>query len=404
VTAGMLDAVQVLMDATCVREFIGHGRGRSVTTHSSMRVVSDSRVENHTLWRRYAMQCRGHLRPADSAVQDDTWQHLPGELEKSLDRGRNKCFLFHGPKPELAAVISAQGFEERVANDHGLLGAGVYFAENSSKSDDYVQPDEKGYCNLFLTRVCLGSPFISNNRLSGLHRPPCVEACESGSACGHVRFDSVIGEKRSNDRRACLERYREFIVFDRIQCYPEFLIRYMRESAGERSAREKRKAEARRQVELKQKRLREEREAHKRERKERGEAEERKRAEEQMAKEKKKKEEAALLEKRAKAKALVQERRAIQERAEEQLARAQERRRVCLESQSTEGRFVPLDSSNWESSLRLDAPSFEPSWIASRANRGYSTESVSSRTASGNSQLKVSAASFEARTTTNLYS
>jgi hypothetical protein len=238
VTAEMLDAVQVLMDATCVGEFLGRGR----SAYSSMRVVSISRVENHTLWRRYAMQCRGHLRPADSksAVQVDTWQHLPEELEESLDRGLNECFLFHGTKPELAAVICAQGFEERVANDHGLFGAGVYFAENSSKSDGYVKPDEKGYCNMFLTRVCLGAPFISNNQLSGLRRPPCVEACESGRACGHVRFDSVIGEKRGNDRRACLEKYREYIVYDRNQCYPEFLIRYVRESAGERSAREKR--------------------------------------------------------------------------------------------------------------------------------------------------------------------
>jgi hypothetical protein len=147
--------------------------------------------------------------------------------------------------------------------------------------------------------------------------------------------------------------------------------------------------------------LREEREAKERERKEREEAEERKRAEEQMEQEKNEKEQAV----RAKAEALVQERRAIQERAEEQLARARERGRVRLESQSTEGRFVPNDPSNRETSLRLDAPSFEPSWIDSRANRGlcFSMESVLVGTASGNSQLKVSAASFEPRTTTNFY-
>ena len=50
-----------------------------------------------------------------------------------LNSNLNECFLYHGTKREIADIIVAHGFDERLAQLKGLYGAGNYFAENASK-------------------------------------------------------------------------------------------------------------------------------------------------------------------------------------------------------------------------------------------------------------------------------
>ena len=58
----------------------------------------------------------------------------------------NEIYLFHGTKKRNVEAIKTTGFDERVASDSGLFGSGIYFSENSSKSDEYVVPgDDKVY-------------------------------------------------------------------------------------------------------------------------------------------------------------------------------------------------------------------------------------------------------------------
>jgi hypothetical protein len=64
----------------------------------------------------------------------------------------NEHYLFHGTKPECVDVLTHRGFDERVGELGGLFGAGCYFAENSSKSDQYVPPDSAGQF-MFICRV-----------------------------------------------------------------------------------------------------------------------------------------------------------------------------------------------------------------------------------------------------------
>jgi hypothetical protein len=47
-------------------------------------------------------------------------------------------------------VVYQRGFDEKVSSLGGLFGAGCYFSENSSKSDQYVPPGDKHY--MFLCR------------------------------------------------------------------------------------------------------------------------------------------------------------------------------------------------------------------------------------------------------------
>lgn len=44
--------------------------------------------------------------------------------------------MFHGTKPEAADLIAMNHFDMAFACKTGLFGAGLYFAENSSKSDE----------------------------------------------------------------------------------------------------------------------------------------------------------------------------------------------------------------------------------------------------------------------------
>src|SRR5690349_11704467 len=67
-----------------------------------------------------------------------------------------------------------KGFEERVSRLEGLFGAGIYFTENSSKADEYTTPDEKELCYLFLSRVCLGNPYVTEQPMNGTRRPPPI--------------------------------------------------------------------------------------------------------------------------------------------------------------------------------------------------------------------------------------
>jgi hypothetical protein len=69
---------------------------------------------------------------------------------------------------------------------------------------------------MLLSRVVLGEAFYTSASRNNERRPPPLP--DSGSAVLH---DSVIGQIDAN-------RYREFIVYDRAQTLPEYLLQYRR--------------------------------------------------------------------------------------------------------------------------------------------------------------------------------
>ena len=87
-------------------------------------------------------------------------------------------------------------------------------AENSPKADQYSTPNSSNSFFIFLSRVTLGSPFIAQSSHNDLRRPPE----RKDKKC---LYDSLLGKMPGY-------RYREFVVYDKSQCYPEFLIEYKR--------------------------------------------------------------------------------------------------------------------------------------------------------------------------------
>eukprot|EP00808_Paulinella_micropora_P012300 g43991.t1 len=147
-------------------------------------------------------------------------------LEKAAGRFRcQRGLAMARDQGSLWEVIAEQGLDERLAGN-GLFGHGIYFAENSSKSDEYIVPDRQGNCYIFLARVCLGVPCSTLQSTNGMRRPP------PRSQDPPLLYDSVRAEGKHHAKfpqpGAYLERYREFIVFDRKLTYPEILVTFQR--------------------------------------------------------------------------------------------------------------------------------------------------------------------------------
>lgn len=142
----------------------------------------------------------------------------------SLDVTCNEFYLFHGSKPSSVKDICMNDFLLKMAGAHRgtLYGSGVYFAESSSKADEYAEDDKDGiYRGLYamlLCRVTLGRLLVTEEvRPDGAK----LEAACRGPAATH---HSVLG-----DREKARGTYREFVLFGTKQAYPEFVVIYRRQ-------------------------------------------------------------------------------------------------------------------------------------------------------------------------------
>lgn len=130
-----------------------------------------------------------------------------------------EAYLFHGSCPGGALGIGEDGFDmSRVGTNVGtMFGAGAYMAEASSKSDEYATEDPSGLFAgkfaLLLCRTLLGNMFY----ITESNIPRIEDALATG------KFQTVLG-----DCEAAVDTYREFVVFDEAQIYPEYVIIYTR--------------------------------------------------------------------------------------------------------------------------------------------------------------------------------
>lgn len=194
---------------------------------SGLKVTHVMRMEDSKLWSRY-LEKRSELakRPRPRLIRQ-----LPGsgaiKTTACCENGPfhlpapalNEVYLFHGSSPAGALGIGNDGFNmSKVGSNVGtMFGGGAYFAEASSKSDEYANTDPGGvfagkYAFL-LCRVLVGNAFY----ITQSDIPAIEEALATGS------YDAVLG-----DREAAVGTYREIVVFDESQIYPEYVVVYER--------------------------------------------------------------------------------------------------------------------------------------------------------------------------------
>eukprot|EP00743_Colponemidia_sp_Colp-15_P009984 GILK01010955.1.p1 GENE.GILK01010955.1~~GILK01010955.1.p1 ORF type:complete len:1401 (-),score=269.56 GILK01010955.1:37-3882(-) len=225
VTADVKKEMQSLFDKCCNVHTLGHGRDQQQAgSYSQLEVHTVWRVENFKLWNKF-MARKMELKSLGKGVKgatgtgtetvstdQDSWVR-----DTQLNGRLNEKFLFHGTDAVVADIICEHGFDERVAALGGMFGAGIYFAEQSSKSDQYVRRDSQGLFYMFVSRVMLGTQvYHTQGSMIQIRRPPDLPG--QRGRC----FDSVVFD-------ATGQHYREFIVYDRTQAYPEFLVAYERQ-------------------------------------------------------------------------------------------------------------------------------------------------------------------------------
>jgi hypothetical protein len=220
--AALLQGFQHLMNKTCTLSALGKGLDQLCKmSYSSLVVKRVTRIENPRVWMAYQQHGQqftldlagkaAPLLPTDAI----TLNHLPGVMESGLEAKHNEVYLWHGTGPEIVPLITVGGFDERVCSLNGLFGAGIYFAEHCSKSDQYCTPDSTNTFFIFLARVRLGSQGKVSICQAGARRPP------PKVPGGQELHDSLLGQTAPN-------KYREFVVYDRCKCYPEYVIQYER--------------------------------------------------------------------------------------------------------------------------------------------------------------------------------
>uniref|UniRef100_A0A8C2L3B2 Poly [ADP-ribose] polymerase n=1 Tax=Cyprinus carpio TaxID=7962 RepID=A0A8C2L3B2_CYPCA len=186
-------SVEEEMQST-IREHRDGGHAGGVFNRYS--IVKIQKVCNKKLWERYT--------------------HRRKEVSEENHNHANERMLFHG-SPFVNAIIH-KGFDERHAYIGGMFGAGIYFAENSSKSNQYVygigggtgcplHKDRSCYMcqrHLLFCRVTLGKSFLQFSAMKMAHSPP-----------GH---HSVTGRPSVNGLALA-----EYVIYRGEQAYPEYL-------------------------------------------------------------------------------------------------------------------------------------------------------------------------------------
>uniref|UniRef100_A0A671S5R7 Poly (ADP-ribose) polymerase family, member 12a n=1 Tax=Sinocyclocheilus anshuiensis TaxID=1608454 RepID=A0A671S5R7_9TELE len=152
-------------------------------------IHSIERVQNLSLWRVFQWQKEQmNKRNGGSAV--------------------DQRYLFHGTDESLLAAICEQNFDWRICGSHGTLyGKGSYFARDSSYSDKYAKSRNGKTKKMFVALVLVGNFTRGNNTLV---RPP-----QKPNSQGF--YDSCV----DNETNPAI-----FVVFEKFQIYPEYIIEY----------------------------------------------------------------------------------------------------------------------------------------------------------------------------------
>jgi len=123
------------------------------------------------------------------------------EMAQKNGRDANERLVWHGSRNNAYDLILREGFDIRVANMNGAIGAGVYFAVSSSTSNGYVVGNER-VKKMFYCRVLLGE---MGQGQQGLRRPP---------------------EKKKGQLYDSVGNSTMYVVFDNNQAFPEYVIHY----------------------------------------------------------------------------------------------------------------------------------------------------------------------------------
>jgi len=207
------------------------------------KLVRAQRNQNRDLWVKYAL--------ARQAIEEDCARENVVEfalhivesctdLDHPLSTECNEWRVFHGSSHGACIGICGSNFRVSLAGTGAtwkdpekgkgtpLYGFGIYFAERITKADEYAEPvpegEDEGLHNVLVCRVVAGRVnVVTTNAID-------KEGLKKDVFQGP--FHSVLG-----DRVVTLNKpYREVVVYDKDQVYPEFLLTYARSYESDRGS------------------------------------------------------------------------------------------------------------------------------------------------------------------------
>ncbi|CAJ1418061.1 unnamed protein product [Effrenium voratum] len=163
--------------------------------------------------------------PDPSFFTRDAMDHFPGlqDVLGTLDDELNEVYLWHGTQVRTGLQIAQEDFNLTFAGSGAgtMYGKGLYFCESATKADEYARDEPGGHYEgvraLLLCRICVGKFHYTQDR-----EPTAIDKYTSGES------DSTVG-----DRAKSVNTYREIVVYDTDQVYPEYLVLYERLQKGE---------------------------------------------------------------------------------------------------------------------------------------------------------------------------
>ena len=172
-----------------------------------------------------------HISPA--ALDLDGREAVMADSQHRLDCGAplacevDEKILLHGTSWSNADCIVMHGFDHRTCR-RGMYGDGVYFAGAACKSHQYSCGTHSGKASLckcertlIIARVALGDAYHASGTLYGERRPPN----RTGAAGTHGSVAVNPGAVTGHHMPA--QVHQEFVIFDREQAYPAFVVQYL---------------------------------------------------------------------------------------------------------------------------------------------------------------------------------
>lgn len=240
-------AIQSVLDGT----WLARGtRDREGTVPLGGQVIDVQRIEDRDMWvvyhnqkeriRRNRGQCQAvpglvgspscgvadslPPRPVKTMVATcgDDSSLLSDCLSRRLEGDLNEYYLWHGTAPGKANSIVEEGFclDLSGSNRGKMYGRGAYFAECSSKADEYAADGDLLYRGIYCMLLC--RVVCGQLKVLTLKDAQAAEDAVTGG-----EYDGILG-----DREASVGTYREFVVFRERQIYPEYAVLYRRRRAS----------------------------------------------------------------------------------------------------------------------------------------------------------------------------
>jgi len=195
------------------------------------------RNQNIDLWTKYRAtraaigeECDNGGSPTERMPVQSSGPVFDGLAGPELQVKHNEWQLFHGGPKDALKQICHDNFNHGLAGTGGtwkeegdtwgvpLYGFGVYFAEYITKADEYAvaDPEDPGVYSVLQCRVLGGRTKVETDL--EIDRNSLESQVLDGP------FHSVFGDRVSLHNKP----YREIMVYDKNQIFPEFLLTYRR--------------------------------------------------------------------------------------------------------------------------------------------------------------------------------